>query len=145
MAAKITPELHDQIVARAAGGESSRATAAWLLAKHQIKVSHVAIGNIIRKHRTERGTVARHVVATKVEKTLAKDLDDYGRRIESLGAAVDTALDAYRERPTGANADALAKLWSPYQRAHESQQKVLGIDAGPDPVLQSIEDLLSRA
>ena len=144
MASKISQEMHTEIVARAAGGETSRATAAWLLATHGIKVSHVAIGNIIRKHRDERGTVARHIAATKVEKTLVADLDDYGRRIDKLGSAVEIALDAYHQQPTGAHADALQKLWAPYQRAHESQAKVLGIDNAPDQVLQSIEDLLSR-
>ena len=122
----------------------ARAVAAWLKSAHGVAVSHVQVSRILVRHRDSQGTVNRHVAATKVEKTLERDLDDYGRRITKLGDAVDVALDAYRERPTGANADALAKLWSPYQRAHESQQKVLGIDT-PDPVLQSIEDLLSRA
>ncbi len=145
MASKIPPELHDVIVARAAGGESTRTVAAWLKATHGVSVSHVQVSRILVRHRDERGTVARHVAVSKVEKTLVADLDAYGRRIEKLGDAAEQALDAYKEQPTTAHADALAKLWSPYQRAHESQQKVLGIDAGPDPVLQSIEDLLSRA
>lgn len=145
MASKISPELHDEIVSRAAGGETTRKTAAWLKATHGVEVSHVQVSRILAKHRTERGTVARHVAVSKVEKTLVADLDAYGRRIEKLGDAAEQALDAYKAQPTSAHADALAKLWTPYQRAHESQQKVLGIDNAPDAVLQSIEDLLSRA
>lgn len=144
LAAKIPPELHEAIVGRAAGGESTRAVAAWLKATHGIDVSHVQIFRLLQKHRDHRGEVARHVAATRVERTLEKDLDSYQRRIERLGNAVDVVLTMVEKSPTSVAIDGLAKLWPHYQRAHESQQKVLGIDAG-DSLLQSLDELLARA
>lgn len=96
MSKRITPTVEREVLTLAAKGNSSRQIAAHLKSKRGITVSHQAVGNLLRKTRTERADVAKAVTTEVVGKELNEVLahlselrkDLKGRR-ERAGKAVD--------------------------------------------------------
>ena len=136
---KVAPELHEQLLARAAKGASTRELAQWLKTTHGIQVSHVAVAKILRKHRRARSDVARAVVAEHVAKRLPEDLreldDIYDRVVGLLDAAVAEAEEE-EVALTTAQADKITRLYAQVLKANESRERALGLNEQPSGGLQ---------
>jgi len=125
---RIPPELHDQILTRAAKGQTTRQIAEWLKKSKAIDVSHVSVAAVIKKHRVERREIAKHVVESYVEKTLPQDLAELDAiQASNVRLLQQAQRDAERES-TVANVEKVVKLTAVVQRADEAKKKALGLD-----------------
>lgn len=108
MAKKISPKLEKEILAKAAEQYSNRDIAKWLKDERGIKISHQAVGNMLRQTRDARAEVAKVVVRQTLGKTIVSDLDRLNReqnRVERLGRRMYrraiAALDALEGAAVG--------------------------------------------
>ncbi len=70
------PEIHHEaILVKAAEGLATREIAAWLLAEHGVKTTHVTVNMLLRAIRAEREPVKQAVIAAKTSKSVGRDLD----------------------------------------------------------------------
>lgn len=81
---KISPELEKELLKRSAEGHTTRALSAWVLAEKGIKISHQAIGNLLRQTRRERSEVTKAVVREQLTKTVTADVDVLGETQDEL-------------------------------------------------------------
>lgn len=129
---KIPPELHEQILARVAKGQTLETIAAWLKKSKAIDVSRMAISKLVAKHRVERREITKHVVESYVEKSLPQDLAELdgiqAKNIKLLQAAQRAA----EREPSVANVEKVVKLTAVVQRADEAKKKALGLDQPPE-------------
>jgi hypothetical protein len=139
---KIRLELHDEILARTARGESTRAVAKWLKSTHGLKVSHVSVARIVARHRTERREIAQHIVREHIEKTLPSDLDELGKLRAGHRRLARLTLRNALKAPTTAAVDAATKAMALVERSEESNRKSLGIDT-PEPVISDLFGFLA--
>lgn len=82
---KITPALEKEILAQAAEGNSARTIAAWLLAERGLKITHQAVGQLLRHTRQTRAEVAKVVVREQLAKTVLSDLERLDRSLKKVG------------------------------------------------------------
>jgi hypothetical protein len=139
---RIPPELHEQILSRAAKGHTTRQIAEWLKKSKAIDVSHVSVAAVIKKHRVERREVAKHVVESYVEKSLPKDLAELDK-IQAANVALLRKAQAEAKRDlTVAAVEKVTKLTTVVQRADEAKKKALGLDQ-PTEQFSGLADLLA--
>ncbi len=75
MATKITPVFEREILRRSAEGLSTRQLAAWLFETHAVKVTHQAIGLLLKRTQESRADAAKSVVREAMVRHLVPDLD----------------------------------------------------------------------
>lgn len=98
---KITKEMEAAILTLTAKRKSNRWIAEHLLKKFRVKVSHVAVGNVVRAARRELGTAAGAIVRQELGENLPRDLRVFDRRLKALAVnirALEAASEAMRER-----------------------------------------------
>ncbi len=142
---KISPELQEAVLARAAKGQTLQAIAAWLQKRHAITVSHQALSKIVRKHRAERAQISKHIVREHIERTLPEDLSELDRLMAANVELLDAAQKAARKHLTTANVEMVVKLTSAVQKADEAKKKALGVDQPDSVELQGLADLVGLA
>lgn len=86
---KIPPNLHEAVLAESGKGQSHREIAAWLQAEHGVKVSHAAVGSLLRSIADERREAVQAVVADKVARSATRDLEILSELQDDLKAKWD--------------------------------------------------------
>lgn len=108
----IPPNLEPELLKKAGEGLALRAIAAWLLAEHGVKTSHVTVQRVLARIARERAPIAQAVVREELSTTLTSDLrvadgilaralaDEETARAALAGAAKDRASEAKAEGKT---------------------------------------------
>ena len=92
----IPERLHGEIRAKCAEDLSTREISAWLLAEHQLEISHTAVGDFLANDRAERAPLAREIVRTELKYSpqsdfrLSQGLWDAITALEQKAAAMET-------------------------------------------------------
>lgn len=139
---KVPLELHDQILARAAKGETLQTIANWLAKRHKISVTPMALSKIVRKHRAERAQISKHIVREHIEKTLPADLSELDRLMATNVTLLRRAQRAAKKSLSLATVEMVVKLTAAVQKADEAKKKALGVDQPDSVELQGLADLV---
>jgi hypothetical protein len=105
---KIGPDLEKEILARAAQGHSARVIAQWIRDDRGMKITHQAVGHVIRQTRQTRAEVTKLVVREALTGQVVSDIDVLAeslRRVvrleERLHARAHKSLDTLEKMAAG--------------------------------------------
>lgn len=116
-----------EILAKSAGGSSTREIAAWLEAAHGIKTSHAKVGRIIREHRDERADAIRSKVVEALEPHVTSDLDLLSKWQRKLDKIADRLLSEDSDEDAPAiDHDVLLKTVDQLRKITETKLKCAG-------------------
>lgn len=133
----IPPELHAEVLTRAATGASSVEISDWLRTEHQVVASDRAVRTLLHTHRDFRASVTQVVATDKLAPLVTSDLDE---------------LDAIRQRVRQIEVVAtLDKKYGIALKAADLQAKILcrklefsGVGGASEPSLDVRENLIAK-
>lgn len=101
MAGSLIPTaLESAVLEQAITGSSNRAVAAWLKDKHGIEVSHVTVGRMVKRLRSERADIAKAVIREKLGTSLTTDLDRLEKHARQLDELADDCFGRIKSDAT---------------------------------------------
>lgn len=104
----IPERLHGWMLEQAGEGRSTREVSAQLAAEHGVHVGHVAVARLLKKMREQRTEVTRAVIAEKVGRHVAADLDlldDQVVKLQQVADALHAKMIGEDGKPLGGLTD----------------------------------------
>lgn len=139
---KIGPHLHDDILIRVAKGATLDSIAAWLKGSHAISISRSALSRLVKRHRRERATVAKHIVRSHIEEHLPGDLETLEKIMATNVRLLRRAQRAALRELTTANVEKVEKLTRLVLKADEANKRALGLDQPETSPFQGLAELV---
>lgn len=159
MSHKLTDDLRDVVVAKAAAGMSLQSIADWIKATHRIDVNKSTLSRVVKSHRSDLANVSKGVVRAAIVPTLEAGIQALqarkarAQKIEEacaavvLGAEVDDGEGGVIR--TGGDVLSGVPMWAKANaelcRIEELELKAAGVDQPDDAMVDGLVGLLGLA
>jgi len=150
MSHKLTDELRDVVVAKAAAGMSLQSIADWIKATHKIDVNKSTLSRVVKSHRSDLANVSKGVVRAAIVPTLEAGIQalqarkSRAQKIEEACAAVVLG-DEHHEGDVLSGVPMWAKANAELCRIEELELKAAGVDQPDDAMVDGLVGLLGLA
>jgi hypothetical protein len=142
----IPPRFEAAILEEAGKGRSNRDIAAWLKAEHGVSTSHVTVGNLLRRIRSELSETTRAVAVNEIAPQVVGHIAGLNEVIEQakkVAAAAAPDPKAKGKAKKG-NLAIVLKALDLRRKAHVDVLRVSGADASNEKA-ETLAELMAEA
>lgn len=151
MSEKLTDELRDVVIAKAAANISLSTICAWLKSTHGVDVNKSTLSRVVKSHRTDLANVSKGIARASIVPTLEAGMQALQARLGRAQAieekCADAVLNVSKEDGGGTfyGVPTWAKANAEVCRIEDLMHKAAGLNQADDPMLDGLVGLMGLA